>query len=81
MATGARDFSPPPPAVKVAVGKAYRARRTLVLGFKDDGIDESDEIEEILKEEDRDILWTPPYCPELQPIKFFWAVRKNHVAL
>mmetsp|Transcript_22386 Transcript_22386/g.55368 ORF Transcript_22386/g.55368 Transcript_22386/m.55368 type:complete len:456 (-) Transcript_22386:398-1765(-) len=50
VATGARDFSPPPPAVKVAVGKAYRARRTLVLGFKDDGIDESDEIEEILKE-------------------------------
>lgn len=50
MATGARDFSPPPQAVRVAVGKAYRARRTLVLGFKDDGIDESDEIEEILKE-------------------------------
>ncbi|CAJ1953388.1 unnamed protein product [Cylindrotheca closterium] len=50
VATGARDFSPPPPAVKASVGKAYRARRTLVLGFKDDGIDESDEIEEILKE-------------------------------
>ena len=26
------------------------------------------------------ILWTPPYCPELQPIELFWAAGKNHVA-
>ena len=27
------------------------------------------------------MLWTPPYCPELQPIELFWAAGKNHVAL
>jgi hypothetical protein len=36
--------------VQVVVRRAYRARRTLVLGFSDDGIDESEEIEQILKE-------------------------------
>ena len=27
------------------------------------------------------ILWTPPYCPKLQPIELYWACGKNHVAL
>ena len=26
------------------------------------------------------ILWTPPYCPDLQPIEIFWAAGKNRVA-
>ena len=26
------------------------------------------------------ILWTPPYCPHLQPIELFWAAGKNHAA-
>lgn len=50
VATGARDFEPTPSAVEVAARKAYRARRTLILGFKDDGLDESDQIEQLLKE-------------------------------
>ena len=25
-------------------------------------------------------LWTPPYCPWLQPIETFWAHGKNHAA-
>ena len=36
--------------VRSAAGKAYRPRRTLILGYKDDPIDESEEIEEVLKE-------------------------------
>ena len=28
-----------------------------------------------------EIVWTPPYCPKLQPIELFWAAGKNHVAL
>lgn len=36
--------------VRSAAGKAYRPRRTLIVGYKDDPIDESDEIEEVLKE-------------------------------
>lgn len=50
VADGAKDFNPPPALVRSAAGKAYRPRRTLVLGYKDDPIDESDEIEEVLKE-------------------------------
>jgi len=50
VADGARDFNPPPASVRSAAGKAYRPRRTLIVGYKDDPIDESDEIEEVLKE-------------------------------
>eukprot|EP00529_Nitzschia_sp_RCC80_P017198 CAMPEP_0113484418 /NCGR_PEP_ID=MMETSP0014_2-20120614/23951_1 /TAXON_ID=2857 /ORGANISM="Nitzschia sp." /LENGTH=644 /DNA_ID=CAMNT_0000378019 /DNA_START=453 /DNA_END=2387 /DNA_ORIENTATION=- /assembly_acc=CAM_ASM_000159 len=50
VAEGARDFNPTPALVRAAAGKAYRARRTLVLGYDDDSIDESDEVEEVLRE-------------------------------
>ena len=50
VADGARDFNPTPDSVRSAAGKAYRPRRTLVIGYNDDPIDESDEIEEVLKE-------------------------------
>ena len=39
------------------------------------------EVENLLKEKGHRILWTPPYCPELQPIELFWAAGKNHAAL
>jgi len=50
VAAGSRDFNPTPALVRSAAGKAYRPRRTLIVGYKDDPIDESDEIEEVLKE-------------------------------
>jgi hypothetical protein len=50
VADGARDFNPTPALVRAAAGKAYRARRTLILGYEDDPIDESDEVEEVLRE-------------------------------
>ena len=25
-------------------------------------------------------LWTPPYCPDMQPIEVFWATGKNYAA-
>jgi hypothetical protein len=50
VAYGARDFVPTPHAVRAAARKAYRARRTLVLEYSDDALDESDQIEELLKE-------------------------------
>ena len=31
-------------------------------------------------EKGHDVLWTPPYCPDLQPIETFWAIGKNNVA-
>ena len=38
------------------------------------------EVETLFQSKGWDILWTPPYCPELQPIERFWAIAKNHVA-
>ena len=38
-------------------------------------------VEAYLQERRHDILWTPPYCPDLQPIELFWAAGKNHAAL
>lgn len=37
-------------------------------------------VEKRLKEEAFDVLWSPPYTPDLQPIEVFWAVGKNRVA-
>lgn len=50
VADGSRDFDPTPASVRSAAGKAYRPRRTLIVGYKDDPIDESAEILEVLQE-------------------------------
>lgn len=50
VADGARDFNPPPSAVRAAARRAYRARRTLLLQYDNDSLDESEEIEELLRE-------------------------------
>lgn len=49
VALGARDFDPTPIRVKEAARRAYRARRTLVIKYTDDPLDESNEIEELLQ--------------------------------
>lgn len=49
VADGARDFVPPPFQVKAAARRSYRARRTLLLQYTDDPIDESEELEELLQ--------------------------------
>ena len=38
------------------------------------------DVQKILKEAGHTWLWTPPYCPWLQPIETFWAHGKNHAA-
>ena len=50
VASGARDFIPTPSNVKTAARRAYRARRTLLIKYDDDPIDETDDIEMYLKE-------------------------------
>jgi ribosomal protein S19E (S16A) len=39
------------------------------------------QVERVLCDRGHRVLWTPPYCPELQPIGLFWAAGKNHVAM
>ena len=38
-------------------------------------------VERFLNERGHEVVWTPPYSPDLQPIELFWAAGKNHVAL
>ena len=38
-------------------------------------------IEKFIEDDGGTVLWTPPYCPDLQPIELFWAAGKNNVAL
>jgi len=47
---GARDFVPTPDAMSSAARRAYRCRRTLLLQFDDDNLDDSEILEGYLKE-------------------------------
>jgi hypothetical protein len=38
------------------------------------------DVQKLLKANGHTWLWTPPYCPWLQPIETFWAHGKNHAA-
>jgi len=50
VADGARDFNPTPASVRAAARRAYRARRTLVIQYDNDPLDESEEVESLLRE-------------------------------
>ena len=47
---GEREFIPSPSDTKEVCRRMYRARSTLLLKFDDDSLDESEEIEEVLRE-------------------------------
>lgn len=47
---GVREFSPTPDDTKESCRRMYRARRTLLIKFENDAIDESDELEQVLRE-------------------------------
>ena len=38
-------------------------------------------VENKFNDEGYEILWTPPYCPDLQPIELYWAAGKNWAAI
>lgn len=50
IASGQREFTPNPTDAKEVCRRMYRARRTLLLKFERDDLDESEEIEKVLKE-------------------------------
>eukprot|EP00636_Phaeomonas_parva_P003374 CAMPEP_0118867394 /NCGR_PEP_ID=MMETSP1163-20130328/11013_1 /TAXON_ID=124430 /ORGANISM="Phaeomonas parva, Strain CCMP2877" /LENGTH=480 /DNA_ID=CAMNT_0006801803 /DNA_START=79 /DNA_END=1521 /DNA_ORIENTATION=- len=50
VAEGKREFTPDPSQTRILLRKLYRARRTLVLGFDDDTIDESEVVVSCLRE-------------------------------
>lgn len=63
VADGARDFIPSPAQVKAAARRSYRARRTLLIQYKDDPIDESAELEELLQAAGQVIRMKRPMIP------------------
>ena len=50
IASGTREFSPTPADTKEVCRRMYRARRTLLLKFDNDDLDESVAIEKVLRE-------------------------------
>jgi hypothetical protein len=50
IAQGQREFEPSPSDTKEVCKRMYRARRTLLIKFENDALDESVEIEKVLKE-------------------------------
>ena len=49
VAAGVREFCPAPDETASATRRAYRARRTLLVQYQDDPLDESDELQELLR--------------------------------
>ena len=37
-------------------------------------------VEKYFREKEWEIIWTPPYCPKLQPIELVWGVGKQRAA-
>ena len=50
IAQGRREFEPSPADTKEVCRRMYRARRTLLIKFENDALDESEEIEKVLRE-------------------------------
>jgi hypothetical protein len=64
------------------VGNTHELKVAFVTYLKENRPDLLDcQVEKTLHEHGHKILWTPPYCPQVQPIEMFWAAGKNHAAL
>lgn len=50
IARGTREFQPSPTDTREVCRRMYRARRTLLIKFTNDDLDESEEIEKVLRE-------------------------------
>jgi hypothetical protein len=67
---------------KPLVANATELKVTFVSYLQDNRPDLLEcQVEKRLKQGGHKVLWTPPYCPELQPIELFWAVGKSHAVL
>lgn len=62
-------FVPNSEELKVGIIKYLKENKPHLLECK---------VEKYLYERGHEILWTPPYSPDLQPIELFWAAGKNH---
>ena len=70
-ASSARPFVPNLDEFKLAFCSYLKERRADLLDCM---------VEQYLINRGHQVLWTPPYCPKLQPIELYWAGGKNHAA-
>lgn len=50
IADGTREFTPTPEETRDVVAKMYRARRTIMIRFENDSIDESEGMKDVIQE-------------------------------
>lgn len=50
IADGTREFTPTPDETRDVVAKMYRARRTIMIRFENDSIDESEGMKDVIQE-------------------------------
>ena len=50
IADGTREFTPTPEETRDVVSKMYRARRTIMIRFENDSIDESEGMKDVIQE-------------------------------
>ncbi|CAM9818220.1 unnamed protein product, partial [Sphacelaria rigidula] len=50
IADGTREFTPTPEETRDVVSKMYRARRTIMIRFENDSIDESEAMKDVIQE-------------------------------
>ncbi|CAM9182146.1 unnamed protein product, partial [Ectocarpus sp. 12 AP-2014] len=50
IADGTREFTPTPEETRDVVSKMYRARRTIMIRFENDSIDESERMKDVIQE-------------------------------
>ncbi|CAN0287456.1 unnamed protein product, partial [Scytosiphon promiscuus] len=50
IADGTREFTPTPDETRDVVSKMYRARRTIMIRFENDSIDESEGMKDVIQE-------------------------------
>mmetsp|Transcript_9811 Transcript_9811/g.9476 ORF Transcript_9811/g.9476 Transcript_9811/m.9476 type:complete len:455 (-) Transcript_9811:96-1460(-) len=56
VAGGTRDFTPAEDSIRSSARRAYRARRTLLIQYDNDGLDESEDLEKLLNEASETVM-------------------------
>lgn len=63
------------------MGKGDELKRAYIWWLKENTPQKLEcQVKHLLEERGHMVLWTPPYCPKVQPIETFWTNGKNHVA-
>jgi hypothetical protein len=66
-----RPHAPNVSELRMGIVKCFQEHRPGLLECK---------VEKCLHDHSHDVLWTPPHCPDLQPIELWWAAGKNYAA-